>query len=162
MWLFARYGGELATSGDLPVPEGSEFIAAVYEHKYYAQKHSLYLSRSTPEELREWFIQAGFSMTPIPLDTEGESLIDYDDYYGTPGIYSHSFSAPQMLHMYSVYFVSGWFDDGSIDCQDIRVYTNNAAIQSDYSFNEVPAGMTAVVITTCWRNAYTPDMYSVS
>jgi hypothetical protein len=161
VWLFARFGGDLATSGDLPVPDGSQFVVAVYEDDYYDQKHSIYLSQSSPEELREWFIQAGFGMTPIPLDMEGKSVIDYDNYYGTPGIYS-PISAPQMLHMYSVALISGVFDDGSIDCQDIRVYTNRAALASDFGFNDIPDGRTAFVTTTCWRNAYTSDMYSVS
>lgn len=149
MWLFARFGGEWATAGDLPARVGSQFITATYDDGYYTQKHSLYIYPSTPEELREWFIQAGIGMTPILLDRERNSYIDNPDYYMQPPLF-HMRTTFQEIHQRAVYLTSRWWDDFMPNCQGIRVYKNNAAAIRDFPGSTVPAGLTAFVITTCW------------
>lgn len=151
MWVFARFGGELVTSADLPVPEGSQFVMSTYSDGYYTQKSTLYTYPSTPEALREWFIQAGFSMSPIPLDFEHTRFIDYPNYYGTTNLF-HVSSLPQVLHKWSVYLTSGWFDEMVRQCQAIHVYKNTSATAIDFPEITIPEGVTAFVITTCWPN----------
>ncbi len=149
MWLFARFGGELATSGDLPIPDGSRLAANRYEAGYaYMTKLSLYFNDANAEELRQWYVDTGINMSPIPLDLEGATFIEYDDYYGTPSPF-HIRSTLQSLHLSSVYLTSQWYDEMAPDCQAIQVYKNGETV-STFPAMSIPEGYTAIVITTCW------------
>ena len=152
MWIFARYGGEWATSGDIPIPDSSQFVKAIYEDGFYTEKHSLYLHHATPEELRGWFIiQAHIGMTPIALAFSQTGYIDNPDVYmEPPTFYLTTFWND--LHRISATYTSGWFAEMVSDCQGVHVYKNHAAAMRDFPDLNLPDDKTLFVISTCWPN----------
>lgn len=151
MWLFARYGGEWATSSDIPIPENSRFIIATYGEGYYQELNRLFIHDDSPENLRQWFIDNGIYMTPIPLDFEGESILEYDGYYGTTSLL-HRRSGWQELHKWSAVLTAKWWDDITPTCQAIYVYHSHEAASRDFPDADIPQSGTPIMIRTCWPN----------
>jgi hypothetical protein len=150
MWLFARIGGEWATRYDIPVPNSSEFVTVRnYVFGQYVEKRSLFISQATPKELREWFIQSGVPMTPILLDAERNIYMDQPDFFYETPLYHH-YTLFQVIHLYSVYFTTGWLDDMVPHCQGVQVYRNNAAVGIEFPGYIVPEGYTAFMVSVCW------------
>lgn len=154
IWIFAHYGGEWATSNDIPIPENSQFHIATYEHKFYSLKNSFYTSNDSPEEIRQWFIDSGISMSPIQLDLEGSSFIEYDDYYQTLPLFQMR-SMLQELHDSSVRYVTPWWSDFTVSCQLVRVYKNHSAFLDAFpeiNLTSVSVDSTIFLVRTCWAN----------
>ncbi|MCA0455545.1 MAG: hypothetical protein LCI00_16340 [Chloroflexi bacterium] len=150
MWLFARFGGEWATAAELPVPPDSQLLRVIYEDDYaYRDKTSVYAHPSPPEALREWFVQAGISMSPIPLNMEKTSFIQYDNYYGTPTPF-HLGSSLSRLHATATMFTHGWFEDFTADCQAVRVYKSIALAAEDFPDLKFGNATSIFAITNCW------------
>lgn len=152
MWLFARYGGEWATSRSIPIPDNSVFQVAIYQHDFYSRKTSFYTHPNSPEALRQWFIDAGISLTPIPLNLEGTSVMENDNYYYTPPLFQMQ-SPLDELHDLSARYTSNWWSDFTKSCNSVAIFTNNDAIAHNYpevDLSEVED--TIFVIFTCWAN----------
>jgi hypothetical protein len=152
MWLFARFGGEWATRYDIPVPGSARLITTKYtssSYGDYVEKLSLFISQSTPEEIREWFVQSGIGMTPILLDADRNTYIDQPDYYFEPPLYYHQTSFGE-LHRISAFITAGWWEDFIPHCQRVRIYRNDAAAAVDFPGYIVPEGYTAFMVSTCW------------
>ena len=152
MWLFARYGGEWATSGDIPIPDNSQFIATTYDNGRHIEKHSFYLHHATPEELRGWYIvQAYIGLTPIALDLENSVFIDNPDFYmESPTFHQSSFLS--FLYENATMFTAGQYDEVDPDCQGVHIYRNHAAAVRDFPDLNLPDDKTLFVISTCWLN----------
>jgi hypothetical protein len=123
MWLFARFGGEWATQYDMPVPGSGQLVNTKYtssSYGDYVEKLSLYISQATPEELREWFVQAGVPMTPILLSVERNTYIDQPDYYFETPLYFH-LTPLNELHILSAMITAGWWEDFIPHCQRVRI-----------------------------------------
>jgi len=152
MWLFARYGGEWATSRSIPIPDSSIFQVAIHEHGFYSKRISFYTHVSSPEILREWFIDAGIPLSPIPLNLEGTSFIENDNYYHPPPLFNMQ-SPLDELHDLSARYTTGWWSDFTKSCHSVRVYKNNDAVAHDYPEVDLSAAEdTIFVIITCWAN----------
>ncbi|MEO8609035.1 MAG: hypothetical protein ABI690_14190 [Chloroflexota bacterium] len=152
IWLFARYGGEWATDRDIPIPDNSQFVKAIYEEDFYTKKHSLYLHYATPEELRGWFIvQARIGLTPIALDSEQKRFIDNNDFYMESPTFHQTTFLSQLQEMSAIY-TSGWFGEVVSDCQGVHIYKNHAAAVRDFPDQNLPDDKTLFVISTCWPN----------
>jgi hypothetical protein len=151
MWLFARYGGEWATASDIPIPENSRLVITTYGDSYYRTLNRLFIHDDSPENLRQWFIDNGISMTPIPLDFEGESVLEYDDYYGTTSLF-HLRSGWQELHDFAARYTSDWWGDFTPTCQAVLVYQSVEAVLSDFPEVDIPTEGTLFMIRTCWPN----------
>lgn len=150
MWLFARFGGEWATAADLPVPPDSQLLRVIYEDDYaYRNKTSIYSHLSSAEALREWFDNAGISMSPIPLNMEMTSFIQYDNYFGTPSPF-HLGSSLSTLHATAAMFTHGWFEEMLPDCQSVRVYKSLAFAADDFPDLQTANATTIFAITNCW------------
>jgi hypothetical protein len=151
MWLFARHGGEWAASGDIPIPDNSQFVKAIYEDDFYTKKQSLYLHHAAPEELRGWFVVQGIGLTPIALNFEKTKFIDHPDFYGRPPTFRHNTFLSQIQEL-SAAITAGLFDEMIPECQDVRVYKNHAAAVRDFPDLNLPTDKTLFVISTCWPN----------
>lgn len=119
-------------------------------------KHSLYIHADEPEKVRQWYINMGFSITPIPLNMEGTSFIDYEDFFGTPrlpNIYSETL--PKQLHQLTVWLTSRWFNETLPYCENIEIYKQAGTTVPDFPEISIPAEHTAIVLITCW-----PDVAS--
>ena len=150
MWLFALVGGEWATSSDLPLPPNSRFLGSTYEDGYaYRSKNSLYANQSTPEELREWFVQENIFMSPIPLNLEKTRFIEYDHYFGTASPF-HRSSFLQQLHSSAAFLTHGWFDEMAPDCQQVRVYKDATFAAQDFPDIDISNATSVILLTTCW------------
>jgi hypothetical protein len=151
LWLYARFGGEWATA--FPVPPDSRLIASIYQPDYrYTNKTSIYANQSTPEALREWFVDSGVAMTPIPLNAEGTSFIESDKFYGTPYPYYRFASDGSMLHRFAATITHGWFDDMMPNCQRVRVYKSISLAANDFPTIDFRNAETVFSVTTCWPN----------
>ncbi len=150
MWLFARFGGEWATAAELPVPPDSQLLRVTYEDGYkYRNKTSIYGHQSSPEILREWFDQAGISMSPIPLNMEKTRFIQYDTYYGTPSPF-HVGSSLGMLHITASLLTHGWYEDFMAECQAVRVYKSLGLAADDFPDLQTGNATSVFVIMNCW------------
>ncbi|GAB4530282.1 MAG: hypothetical protein OHK0046_50770 [Anaerolineae bacterium] len=149
--MFARYGGEWATSSDIPIPENSRLIVTTYDDGYYRSLSRLYINADSSENLRQWFIDRGVYMTPIPLDLEGESFIEYDGYYGTTSLF-HLRSGWQELHDSAARYTSDWWSDFTPTCQAVYVYHSIEAASRDFPDADLPQSGTPIMIRTCWPN----------
>jgi hypothetical protein len=149
MWLFARFGGEWATSLDLPLPPESQFLVSTFEDKHRQRlKHSFYASQSTPEELREWFVRSHIPMSPIPLNAEGTSFIESDNFYGTPSPF-HSISSRHRFQELAAMITHGHIDEMMPDCQSIRVNKSTSLATDDFPNLNVSSATSVFVLTTC-------------
>ncbi len=152
LWMFARYGGEWATSSDMPIPENSRFIMATYttyEDSHYQSLSRLFINHDSPENLRQWFIDKGISMTPIALDFDSESVIEYDGYYGTIALL-YPRSHWQELHDFAARYTSDWWSDVLPSCHAVYVYYSMEAVSRDFPDADIPRSGTLIMIRTCW------------
>jgi hypothetical protein len=151
-WLFARFGGEWATSLDLPLPPESQFLLSTFEDKYGQRlKHSLYASQATPEDLREWFVRSHIPMSPIPLNAEGTSFIESDNHYITPSPF-HSTSSRHRFHELAAMITHGHIDEVMPDCQSIRIYKTISLAENDFPNLDFSNAEAVFSVTTCWPN----------
>ncbi|QPC82671.1 hypothetical protein G4Y79_23790 [Phototrophicus methaneseepsis] len=148
MWLFAQFGGEWASSIDLPIAPDSEFVSSTYDEGWYVYKTTIYTNQATPEELRQWYIQNGITLSPIPLNLEGTEVIDYETYYGTM---SHTYmSEMHNLYNFAAALTHGWFDEIINACQSVRVYKNTEFARDAFPELTFPDDATIYSLTTCW------------
>jgi hypothetical protein len=152
LWVFARVGGEWATDKDIPIPDNSQFVTAIYEDGFYVKKQSLYLHRATPEELRGWYIvEAHIGLTPIALAFSETGFIDNPDFYMEPPTFFLT-TFWSKLYDISARYTSGWFGEVIPDCQGVHIYKNHAAAVRDFPDQNLPDDMTLFVVSTCWPN----------
>jgi hypothetical protein len=111
-------------------------------------KTNIYTNQATPEELREWYIQNGINLSPIPLNVEGTEVIDYETHYGTM---SHSYwSEMHRLYNLAAMFTHGWWDEIINACQSVRVYKNTEFARDAFPKLTFQDGTTIYSLTTCW------------
>jgi hypothetical protein len=156
MWVFARYGGKLATSY-LPMPPDSQFVKAIYEHREYTFETTLYFHSLSPEQLREWYIQSHVWMSPgKSWDYSNYPIyLDYEDFYSTDPLLSrfrNDSSAMSIIYTSSVVWTSSWQGRWEEWCDHVYIYKNKAAFAKHYPDITLPDGMSAFEVATCWRN----------
>ena len=115
-------------------------------------KQNLYIYADEPENIRQWYIDSGFSITPLALNLENTSFIDYDDYFGTPSLPSgyRNETLPKQLHRLTVWLTSRWWEETQPYCENIEIYKQAGANVPDFPDISIPADHTAIVLITCW------------
>jgi hypothetical protein len=150
LWVFAHFGGEWVSSSAVPIPPDSRILEIDYDQGYsYVIRSILYENTTSPEELREWFIQHGMYMTPIPLDMEHTRFIDFETYYGFPVGYS-SMSTLQEHHYFASTLTHGWWEDFLPTCQTIRVYKDASFAQTEYPNLQFSSRVSVFGVSVCW------------
>jgi len=142
MWLFARYGGEWATSNEIPIPPDSEFVALTYEESdltYYMSKNHLYFHNSSPEIIYDWYRTNG-----VGFFDDNESIWKGVTFYGD--------SASGALHRLSVWNTTDWYDDIVASCKGVTIYRHYDAVIENFPEVIIPENKTAFIVSPCWAN----------
>ncbi len=145
---FVRYGGEFASANALPIYPDSLYIDAEYTGFEYIVKNSVYITDASPEELRRWFIEQNFSLSPIPKNLDSTEFYIHDGYYGTMTLIGGT-NLLQDIHQIMA-ILSGHAPDFVRSCHGIRVYNDNEKFSMHFPNIEITQSQTVYVLSTCW------------
>lgn len=154
MLTFALFGGEAVSNAAIPIPPDSDLVFRQTESTYlWDEMLRTFTHPDSPEAVREWFIDRGISMTPIPLG-DNESIA-YDEFYSTPPMGGvHSPSAMMELHTWSALLATGWYDDVLPRCQYVRIYKSDETLPEGFPSGLIAEDKTVFEIRTCWPSRW--------
>lgn len=158
MWIFVVYGGEWATDGNFPIPDGSELLHIIVNDEpnlLYSYKIRFYSYDEQPENLREWYIENGVYMFPFSdgLDSEGNPTIKDTGVASSPSVFGDFLSRKEAMHYWSTTISTSFQGDFLPNCNYLSIYSKRSKFLERYpEMTSLPDTDNILVVRTCWAN----------